>query len=225
MTDTLSTEAPEGLRAASDHRLRLLLLVALLLGAGLLWLRQQQAPPSAPEKLPPELRDEPDLFIDNPVIHQFNADGTRKYLLQAETINHFENQALTQMQQPDLRLSGRNDPWQATAETGDVRKQRAPGGELEEVVRLRDNVVLSQALPPPRYLSVQTMALSLFPDREFVETDESVIIDTHTGRTTATAMSGDLKTGVLHLSGGTNRTGNTTQKNQVKTIVLPSQFK
>ncbi len=214
--------APQGFRSKitsprnRPHGLWLMLALTALLGLGWLWLDEQSQSPSAAERLPPELREEPDLFVHDAVIHQFHPDGKRKYLLHATTINHFDRDALTRMQQPDLLLESQQDPWRATSDYGSVRKQTAPDGTLEEVVFLRQSVELSQTRKPPRYLSMRTSSLYLYPDREYVETDQSVTIDTHTGRTKASSMKGNLGTGVLLLAGDTK---------QVQTIVLPFQFK
>lgn len=194
----------------------MLLIAAAAVAAGALWIERQGDPDQQAEPLPPELREEPDLFINDAVIHQFRADGKRKYLLRAETVRHFEDQALTRLQQPNLLLEGQDDPWNATADYGHVRKRPNPSGVLEEVVFLRQNVELSQTREPPRYLSMRSASLYLYPDREYVETDESVTIDTHTGRTKASSMKGNLDTGVLRLKGDAK---------QVQTIVLPFQFK
>jgi len=219
---------------AQRQNLLLLLVFSALIASAVFWLRQQDKTEDAAERLPEELRDEPDLLVNDAVIHQFRPSGEYKYLLRAKVIKHFSKQALTRMDAPDLWLlssnqpiqtvaptsqdtaASSNPPWRAIADFGYVREQKSAAGVAEEVVFLRENVELSQDLKPPRYLSMRSTALYLYPDREYVETDESVTIDTHTGRTKAQAMSGDLKTGVLRLTGDTT---------QVQTIVLPFQFK
>ena len=213
-----------------------LLVIAAGLALGIAWFQQQNSQSITTSQVPESLRDEPDLRIEDAVIHQYRQDGSLKYLLLAAVIKHFdygdETGEVTRMTQPNLRLATQSgEPWQATADHGDVTSEALspatdptsdtlPSGARargkEEVVVLRDNVELVQQLQPPRLLSVRTSKLWLYPDREFVETNESVTIDTHTGRTTASAMHGDLATGVLTLTGTTR---------QVQTIVLPFQFK
>ena len=218
-----------------QNTLLLLLICAALIAAGMYWLRQQEEAQNPTGSLPEELRDEPDLLVNDAVIHQFRPTGERKYLLRANVIKHFSKQALTRMEAPDLLLEsstqtastdGQSDdtnnedtsdaPWRATANVGFARTLERPDGTTEEVVHLQEDVELSQTQKPPRYLSMRGDALDLYPDREYVETDQSVTIDTHTGRTKAQAMNGNLNTGVLRLTGDTK---------QVQTIVLPFQFK
>jgi len=170
------------------------------------------------QDLPQELRDEPDLYLQNATINQHHLNGVLKYELAAQTITHFDNQALTRLQRPYLvlhTLEGRS--WEVTADRGYIRDQPTATGELEEVVFLRNNVELRQQLPAPQLLNITTSVLYLYPDRQFAETTEDVSIDTHTGRTKAAAMSSDLVTGVVNLESDTHQ--------RVKTIVLPDQFK
>jgi len=200
--------AQDPVQTNRQNTLLLLLIFATVIGAGVFWLRQQDADQNPRERLPEELREEPDLLVNDAVIHQFRPSGERKYLLRARVIKHFSKQALTRMEAPDLLL-------ERSAEA--AQSPQPPEAKTASSDRtLRENVELSQTREPPRYLSMRGEALYLYPDREFVETDESVTIDTHTGRTKAQAMSGDLNTGVLRLTGDTK---------QVQTIVLPFQFK
>ncbi len=211
-----------------------LLITAAVVAAGTQWLQRNSSNQTGSASLPPELQDEPDLYIDNAVIHQFRADGSRKYLLLAQRVSHFdraspnenagsghndgnEDSQLTRLERPDLKLtSTTGPPWHATANYGYVRQRPKLDGTLEEVVFLRENVELTQQRTPPAHLTVSGTAIYLYPDREFVESDESVTINSHTGRTTASSMRGNLATSVLQLRGDTT---------QVQTIVLPSQFK
>jgi len=219
--------------------LMLLLSIAAVLAIGVLWLEAQKAEPTATAALPPELKDEPDLYINAATIHQFRADGSRKYLLKADNVNHFDDQSVTRMQAPNLLLDSKQStrpiagagaeasadtsaaPWRATSNIGYVRQRPGPSGASEEVVLLKEDVVLSQTREPPRYLSVRTTSLYLYPDREYVETNDSVTIDTHTGRTKAAGMRGNLTTGVLRLVGDSS----SSKATRVQTIVLPFQFK
>lgn len=224
MTPTTAKEP-----AVANNSLWLLLAVATALSLGTLWLQRSNNPPDSRDQLPAALQDEPDLHVEDAIINQYRGDGSRKYLLKADTIRHFDARSqepeLTLMTEPDLKLATRaGSPWHATADHGEVRPNTEPktdsAGVGQEVVILRDNVELQQERQLPRLLTIRTSKLWLYPDAEYVETDESVTIDTHTGRTTASAMHGDLATGTLTLFGELS----TDATQQVKTIVLPFQF-
>ena len=59
--------------------------------------------------------------------------------------------------------------------------------------------------------------LYIYPDRQYAETDQAVMIDTNAGRTKAVGLAAYLDRSVLELS------SNETQR--VHSIVLPYQFK
>ena len=54
-------------------------------------------------------------------------------------------------------------------------------------------------------------------NRQFAETDQPVIIDTNSGRSSAVGLSGDLNSSLLKLS--------SIASERVHTIVMPDQFK
>lgn len=82
------------------------------------------------------------------------------------------------------------------------------------MILLRDDVHLEQQ--EPNRIEITTPSLYVYPDRQFAETDQPVIIDTTSGRTRAVGMSGDLNTSLLLSSSASER---------VHTIVMPGQFK
>ena len=74
---------------------------------------------------------------------------------------------------------------------------------------LVDDVKLERRSSEDDFIEVTTSALTLYPDRKYAETDQAVMIETHTGRTTAHGLRADLQTGQLTLYSG------------VHTVVLP----
>ena len=97
---------------------------------------------------------------------------------------------------------------------------------------LRESVVLTQQLPPPSHLVLQTSAMYLYLARELVETDETVNIASSFGQSRAAHLIGDLRQGLLHLKGARRESQRTPMNpadpqapNQVETVVRPDQFK
>ena len=66
-------------------------------------------------------------------------------------------------------------------------------------------------------MTIRSPAFYIYPERQYAETDEDVMIDTEVGRTSAHGMEGDLARGLLKLFSNTDA--------RVHTIVLPDQFK
>lgn len=174
-------------------------------------------PTRAPRDLPDALRGEPDVYMRDAVITQFEASGQMKYQLASKQIRHFEADQLTRLAAPDLSLyNATQPPWEISSEHGYIR-QTATTAPSEEVVFLRENVELKQSYADGRHLRMRSPALYLYPDREYAETDQDVMIDTDVGRTKAVGLKGDLQRGSLNLfSSATQR---------VHTVVLPDQFK
>jgi lipopolysaccharide export system protein LptC len=59
--------------------------------------------------------------------------------------------------------------------------------------------------------------MDLYPARQYAETDQDVMIDSHIGRTTATGLEGDLQLGMLRFF--------SSRSARVHTVLLPEQFK
>ena len=173
--------------------------------------------PADPE-LPVELVGEPDLYIEEAIITQFRRDGALKYRLQSQEIRHFELDMVTYLQAPELTLYGvENPPWHLASEHGDIHQSLTRSGDTEEVVTLRESVTVRQRFADGRYTSLYASSLDLYPDRQYAETDQSVMIDTEVGRTLAVGLQAHLERGLLMFSSSTEQ--------RVHTIVLPGQFK
>ena len=193
-------------------------MIAVIVIAGAFLMLDPLSERDSPSGLPPELADEPDLYMEQAVITQFRSDGVLKYRLAASEIRYFENQGLTRMTEPDLNLHNDTQPsWNLKSKHGYVRQRDTAAGVAEEVVFLREDVELSQQFKDGRHLDLRSATLYLYPDRQYAETDQDVMIDTDVGRTVAAGLKGDLENGLLNLV--SNQTQN------VHTIVLPEQFK
>lgn len=168
--------------------------------------------------LPPELADEPDLYMEDATITQYQKDGSLQYQLFSTEIRHFEAAQLTRLVAPSLEMhSPGKPPWSVSAGHGYIRKRALPSGGDEEVVFLRENVLLEQRYEDGQRLKVRSSSMYIYPDRQYAETDQDVMIDTNVGRTQAIGMQGDLQRGLFNLS--------STSDQRVHTIVLPKQFK
>ena len=159
---------------------------------------------------------EPDLLMQKATITQFDDDGAVRYRLLSAEVRHYEDEGLTRLVAPTLTLNrAPQPPWFARANHGFVRDTDAPGENTAEVIILREDVHLEQR--NPNRVEITSPTLRIYPNRQFAETDQPVIIDTATGRSSAVGLSGDLNTGLLKLS--------SSDTERVHTIVLPAQFK
>ena len=163
------------------------------------------------------LSEEPNLYLEDAVISQYQEDGTLSYELASSRIRYFEDRNLTRLETPDLQMYQTDKPpWSARADQGEIKQQATPEDIQEEVIYLHQNVYLEQTRGE-RFISLTSEDLYIYPDRQYAETDQAVMIDTNTGRTKAVGLAADLERSVLELS------SNETQR--VHSIVLPFQFK
>lgn len=168
----------------------------------------------------PDNATEPDLRLGGATITEFDRTGSLKYRLHAKQMSRFEATTETALSEPMLLIhSATSAPWNVESKTGMIRETTDPAGDIENVVLLRDDVVLRQLdkVSGHTVLVIRSAAIDLFPARQFAKSSASVMIDSDVGRTQAASMQGDLKTGQLHLSSNAEQ--------PVHSIVLPTQFK
>ena len=203
-------------------RLRSLLVGAgtalfLVLGAFLLIDGGDSAGSSEPAPNQADGPLEPDLEIEDAVISQFRPTGGLRYRLHSPRIEHFQDDALTELIDPDLTLYSEDEPpWQMTARRGSILNATFEGNS-REVVHLEEDVQMEQLFADGREYRLQTPAITIHPDREYAETDRNVMITSHAGRTAAVGLKGNLRRGRLHLFSDVEQ--------RVHTILLPDQFK
>ena len=161
---------------------------------------------------------EPDLLIEDAVIRQYRETGAIRYLLRSPLIEHFEPDALTHLTDPDLTLHDEPEPpWQVTARRGVIRNASQGNRAGNEEVELIGDVQMLQVFDDGRRYDLRTPSITIFPAREYAETDQNVMITTHAGRTKAVGLQGSLDEGLLKMF--------SSDEQRVHTIILPQQFK
>ena len=158
-------------------------------------------------------RNEPDLYMLNATISQFDSEGELQHRIAANRFTHFPLTDLTTMKFPALALGRVQDssPWEITSSEGRI----LPSSDYrEEIVELWNNVLASQLINGSTFVNIQTNSLTVYPERDYAETDEPVFIDNQSGRTTAAGMKAFLDTGKFMFY--------STPKHRVTTIFLPN---
>jgi lipopolysaccharide export system protein LptC len=188
---------------------------SLVLGAALFFQPTLPDEAARPALAPSE---DPDLLIEDAVIRQYRQTGALRYLLRSPLIEHFEGNALTYLTEPDLTLHDAPEPpWQVTARQGVIRNASQGNTTGSEEVELSEDVQMLQVFPDGRRYDLRTPAITIYPDREYAETDQNVMITTHAGRTKAVGLQGSLDQGLLKMF--------SSDEQRVHTIILPHQFK
>jgi len=161
----------------------------------------------------------PDLEIVDAVITRFRDSGELKYVLRSPRIEQYQSEDRTFLTEPDLEMHSAPDPlWRVTAERGSISNgPTGASGRREEAVLLNENVRMAQHFDDGREFELLTPSITIYPDREYAETDRDVMITTHAGRTSAVGLEGNLDQGQLRLFSNNEQ--------RVHTILLPDQFK
>ena len=198
--------------------LRSVLLIALALAIGaFLFFSDTEVTTDTPA-VDEGVDTEPDVYGKDVTFRQLRPDGSLHYRLRASTIRQFDLDQLTRMAQPQLHLlNPEQPPWDIESNHGYIRKRSGPRGQPEDVVFLREEVELVQLHPENGLITMRSESFYIYPDRQYAETDQDVMIDTEVGRTKAAGLRANLENGVLSLSSA--------QHQRVHTIVLPEQFK
>ena len=156
--------------------------------------------------------NEPDLYMLNATISQFGPEGELQHRIAANRFTHFPLTDVTTMKFPKLAL-GRtrdSDPWTITSSKGRI----LPSSDYrEEVVELWRNVLASHSGNESEFVTIETNSLTVYPERDYAETDEPVFIKNQNGRTTAAAMKAFLNKGKFMFY--------STPENRVTTIFPP----
>ena len=156
--------------------------------------------------------NEPDLYMLDATINQFGPEGELQHRIAANRFTHFPLTDVTTMKFPQLALGRTRDShsWKITASKGRI----LPSSDYrEEIVELWSNVLASQSDNESKFVTIETDSLTVYPERDYAETDEPVFIKNQSGRTTAAAMKAFLNTGKFMFY--------STHEHKVTTIFLP----
>ena len=167
---------------------------------------------------------EPDLYMETAEISQFASDGELAYRIRAFSIIHYPEADRTLLDAPRLTLYREEEaPWEVSALSGRIiggaglldaglLSGTAAAQSGQETVELQDDVVVQRRRPGEGFIELHTEALTLFPGREYAETERPVIIDTQSGRTTAEGLRANLGAGTIALGAPPRR---------VRTTIFP----
>ncbi len=169
------------------------------------------------DSLPPApmLRNDPDLYMLNATVTQFDDDGNLQHTIKADRFTHFPLTDMTSLIFPNLRLfpHSKKEPWDIEAKNGRLLSQSV---YREEVVELWNDVLAVQQTDSGHFVRIQTQSLTVYPEREYAETDQKVYIDDNSSRTSAAGMKAFFRGGKFIFY--------STPTERVHTIFLP-EFK
>ena len=134
-----------------------------------------------------------DFFAHNTYTVQYQADGKLHYELTAEKVEHIKASDITLMTAPNMNLfRGTDLPWKIHSERGEV----SPGGTEVELI---DRVRVERTDAKGRTTILTTSRLTVFPDKEYAQTQQAVRIVAANGVTTAQGMKAYMNDGRMLL--------------------------
>lgn len=169
----------------------ILTLIAALLAAVGYW----NIRPESFNRNPPSASDASaiDFYVINAKSTQFRADGSLDHVMTSSKLEHIKTSDITLLSNPDLLLyRGNVQPWHVQSSRGEV----APGGQEVELI---DNVRVARADAKGRPTILTSSRLTVFPDKEYAQTQQAVRIEAANGVTTAQGMKAYLNDGRMLL--------------------------
>ena len=142
----------------------------------------------------------PDFVAHDTRVVGFGADGTLRYELVAERLEHYPLGDTARLYQPRLHLQGEDGTTTITARTADV----SAGGEQVDLageVRVRRSGS-EGALP----MALDSETLTVWPEAQRARTDSKVVMTRGAGRASAQGMRADNLFGTLELIGEVSAT-------------------
>ncbi len=156
--------------------------------------------------------NDPDQYMRNPVITQFNEQGHLKHRLKAEQLTHFPLTDLSTLRSPRLELTGEDgaEPWKIRARNGRLLPET---GHRKQTLELWDEVHAIRRNDDGSYIAIDTRSLTVYPDQQFAETDEDVVVDDNSRNILAAGMEAWF--------GPTRFVFSSTVEQRVRSVLLP----
>lgn len=172
--------------------LTLVVLTALLIALGY-WNIRPESFMNNEINTPPRENNTIDFFVIHAHSVQYQADGTPKYEMTTDRLEHLKTSDITLLTRPDLLLfRGTASPWHVRSKLGEVSPQ---GKEVELIDAVR--VERSDSKGRPSILT--TSRLTVFPEKDYAQTQQAVMIEAANGVTTAKGMKAYLNDGRMRL--------------------------
>ena len=129
-----------------------------------------------------------DFYVINAKSVEYQADGSLHYEMTSDKVEHLKESDKSLVTKPDLLLYRTTSqlPWHIQSERGEV----APGGSEVELI---DNVRIARTDEKNRPTIITSSRMTVFPDKEFAQTQQAVRIEAANGVTTANGMKAYLK--------------------------------
>jgi len=129
-------------------------------------------------------KSEPDLYMINATITQFDKLGQLRHRIRADKFTHYPLTDITRLLKPHVILYNESDPpWQIESLEGRILPT-----ENNDIVELWDEVFAKQKNSDGQFIHIRTDFLTIIPADDYAETDQIVTINDNNATTTAAGM-------------------------------------
>ncbi|MGM7284787.1 LPS export ABC transporter periplasmic protein LptC [Pseudomonas guariconensis] len=134
-----------------------------------------------------------DYYAINAHSVQYLPDGKVQYEMTADKVEHLKSSEITLVTTPDLHMyRGTQYPWHVQS----VRAEVNPDGSEVELI---DKVRVARTDEKQRETIITTTRMTVFPQKQYAQTEQAVRIDGAGGTTTGKGMKVYLKDGRMDL--------------------------
>lgn len=134
-----------------------------------------------------------DYYAINAHSMQFLPDGKLQYEMTADKVEHLKASEVTLVTTPDLHMyRGTQYPWHVQS----VRAEVNPDGSEVELI---DNVRIARTDEKQRDTIITSSRMTVFPQKQYAQTEQAVRIDGAGGTTTGKGMKAYLKESKIDL--------------------------
>jgi lipopolysaccharide export system protein LptC len=155
--------------------------------------------------------NDPDLYMSNASLTQFDERGAIRHRIEASKFTHYPATDITTLMMPIITLYKKSGPpWHIKSQAGRI----LPGlAEKDRILELWDSVLIERTRSENEFITIRSENLTVLPEQDYAETDQTVIIDDNTGRTVASGMKAYLTPGHFIFY--------STEQQRVSTVILP----
>jgi len=134
-----------------------------------------------------------DYYAINARAKQFLPDGGLQYDMTADKVEHLQVSQVTLLSKPDMQLyRGTVYPWHVQSERGEVN----PDGTQVELI---DSVRIARTDQKKRATLITTSRMTVFPQKQYAQTEQNVRIEGAGGVSTAKGMKAYLNDSKISL--------------------------
>ncbi|UUQ63214.1 LPS export ABC transporter periplasmic protein LptC [Pseudomonas fuscovaginae UPB0736] len=134
-----------------------------------------------------------DYYAINAHSIQYMPDGKIQYDMTGDKVEHLKVSDVTLVTKPDLQIyRGTAFPWHVQSERAEVN----PDGTEVELI---DSVRVARTDEKQRNVLITTTRMTVFPQKQYAQTEQAVRIDGPNGVTTGKGMKAYLEESRMHL--------------------------